>query len=78
MIEEDYKNFGFKYNPDITMLLYFINDAEPTPIHKDSIFMEKSIFVVFLWSQLNKIWAKFENKNSLGGAFGTANTRNNI
>ena len=57
-----YKNFGFKYNPDITMLLYFINDAEPTPIYKDSIFMEKSIFVVFLWSQLNKIWAKFEKK----------------
>jgi hypothetical protein len=57
-----YKNEGFKYNADIVMLLYFINDAEPTPIYKKSIFIEKSIFAVFMWSQLNKIWAKFNHK----------------
>jgi hypothetical protein len=57
-----YKNEGFKYNADIVMLLYFINDAEPTPVYKKSVLIEKSIFAVFLWSQLNKIWAKFNSK----------------
>ena len=53
-----YKNEGYKYDADIVMLLHFINDAEPTPIYKESMLMEKSIFVVFLWSQLTEIWAK--------------------
>lgn len=57
-----YKNEGVKYNSDMVMLLYFINDAEPTPNYKDSVLMEKSIFVVFMWSQLNKIWARFSKK----------------
>ena len=25
---------------------------------------ENSIFIVYLWSQLNKIWAKFQKKNN--------------
>ncbi len=57
-----YKNEGIKYKSDLVMLLYFINDAEPTPKYKDSVLMEKSIFAVFMWSQLNKIWARFNKK----------------
>jgi hypothetical protein len=59
-----YKNDEIKYNSDLVMLLYFSNDAEPTPNHKDSILMEKSIFIVFMWAQLNKIWARFNQKKS--------------
>ncbi len=39
---------GFRYNPDIVVLNYFINDAEPTPSRRQSLLVEHSYAAVFL------------------------------
>ena len=61
-----YRNEGKKYNPDEVMLLYFINDAEPTPKYHESTFKENSMLLVFLWSRIKKILVKYgKSKNFL-------------
>ncbi len=65
--EQEYtylKNEGYKYNPQHIMLLYFINDAEPTPEYSDTPILDKSITMVFIWSRIKKILAKFDSNNS--------------
>ena len=47
-----YRIEGFKYNPDHVMLLYFINDAEPTPIFSDPVLIDQSLTIVFIWSRI--------------------------
>ena len=51
-----YKHEGYKYHPDRVLLLYFINDAEPTPgqLHEPSLF-ENSMLYVFGWSRLRRL-----------------------
>ena len=41
-------NEGHRYQPDIVVLNYFINDAEPTPSRSQSFFVEHSYAAVFL------------------------------
>ena len=61
-----YKTEGSKYNSDEVMLLYFINDAEPTPIYSEATLKENSMLLVFLWSRIKKILVKFgQTKNFL-------------
>jgi lysophospholipase L1-like esterase len=54
-----YKLEGRKYKPDHLMLLYFINDAEPTPEYKSITLKENSTLVVFLWSRITKLMSRF-------------------
>lgn len=56
-----YKTEGYKYDSDLVMLLYFINDAEPTPIYSEPDLMEHSILFVFLYNQINRIRIKFDS-----------------
>ena len=51
-----YRTEGRKYNADEVMLLYFINDAEPTPLYSEATLKENSMLVVFLWSRIKKIF----------------------
>src|SRR5215475_15710022 len=37
---------GYRYDPDIVVLNYFINDAEPTPVRKQNILFEHSYAAV--------------------------------
>src|SRR5215475_2928957 len=37
---------GYRYDPDIVVLNYFINDAEPTPVRKQSFLLERSYAAV--------------------------------
>ncbi|MGB0911296.1 MAG: SGNH/GDSL hydrolase family protein [Nitrospirales bacterium] len=39
---------GFRYQPDVVVLNYFINDAEPTPSRRQSFLVEHSYAAVFL------------------------------
>ncbi|MCA9472532.1 MAG: GDSL-type esterase/lipase family protein [Nitrospirales bacterium] len=41
-------NEGFRFQPDIVVLNYFINDAEPTPSRSQSFLVEHSYAMVFL------------------------------
>ena len=44
---------GFRYQPDIVVLNYFINDAEPTPSRRKSFLVEHSYAAVFLAGRLD-------------------------
>ena len=44
---------GFRYKPDIVVLNYFINDAEPTPSRTKSFLVEHSYAAVFLAGRLD-------------------------
>ncbi|GJL51869.1 SGNH/GDSL hydrolase family protein [Candidatus Nitrospira salsa] len=44
---------GFRYRPDIVVLNYFINDAEPTPSRTQNVFVEHSYAAVFLAGRLD-------------------------
>ncbi|GJL61405.1 MAG: hypothetical protein NPIRA04_00590 [Nitrospirales bacterium] len=46
-------NEGFRYNPDIVVLNYFINDAEPTPSRTQNVLVEHSYAAVFLAGRLD-------------------------
>lgn len=46
---------GSKYNPDIIVLNYFINDAEPTPKRAENSFTEYSHAAVMLWGAFDTI-----------------------
>lgn len=49
---------GRRYDADRVLLLYFINDAEPTPVFKPTGLIERSMLSVFLWSRVTKLQAR--------------------
>ena len=52
-------NEGFRYQPDIVVLNYFINDAEPTPSRKQSFFVEHFYAAVFLAGRLDVLMRSY-------------------
>lgn len=46
-------NEGHKYDPDVVVLNYFVNDAEPTPARKDSVLLGWSYAYVYLKGRLD-------------------------
>jgi len=46
------RNIGLSFNPDLIILGYFINDAEPTPTHSRGFLIEHSYLFAFLVSRL--------------------------
>jgi lysophospholipase L1-like esterase len=50
---------GLKYHPDLVVLFYFINDAEPTPSKSKLAFLGHSRFATFIWSRVKAINARF-------------------
>ncbi len=44
---------GYKFEPDIVVLNYFINDAEPTPTRKDNILIENLYSAVYLAGRID-------------------------
>lgn len=46
-------NEGYRFKPDIVVLNYFINDAEPTPARKENVFVEHFYSAVFLAGRLD-------------------------
>lgn len=44
---------GYKYRPDVVVLNYFINDAEPTPVRARGWLIENSLAAVFLAGRLD-------------------------
>jgi hypothetical protein len=55
-------NRGYRYKPDIVVLNYFINDAEPTPKRKESFFIENSYAAVFLSGRFDMLLRKYFGK----------------
>lgn len=55
-------NRGYRYKPDIVVLNYFINDAEPTPKRKESFFIEHFYAAVFFSGRFDLLMRKFFGK----------------
>ena len=53
---------GFRYEPDIVVLNYFINDAEPTPFRKQSFFLEHFYSAVFLAGRLDTLLRTYSGR----------------
>ena len=61
---ESFFDDGRRLQPDLVVLNYFINDAEPTPVRSKSFAMNYSLFSVFLWSKLRTIASRFAPRQS--------------
>jgi lysophospholipase L1-like esterase len=72
-----YKNEGKKFNPDHVMLLYFINDAEPTPKYSDPPIINDSYFFVFMWSRIKKFLGRFDSSNNFLNYYSNIYKENN-
>lgn len=55
-------NRGYRYKPDIVVLNYFINDAEPTPVRKESFFIENFYAAVFFTGRYDILTRQFFGK----------------
>jgi hypothetical protein len=56
-------NKGYRYNPDIVVLNYFINDAETTPRRKSSFLVENFYSVVFFSGRYDILKRQFFGKS---------------
>jgi len=55
---------GYQLDPDMIILGFYINDAEPVPTRTKSFFLNYSHLAVLLWSRANIIMARFFSKES--------------
>ncbi len=42
-----YETIGWKYHPDLVVLVFFINDPEPVPIEKKGFLIDRSYLIAF-------------------------------
>lgn len=49
------KDEGYRLAPDMIILGFFVNDAEPVPKKAESLFLNHSHLMVFFWSRMNSI-----------------------
>jgi lysophospholipase L1-like esterase len=48
-----YETIGRNYHPDLVILVFFINDAEPVPVEKKSFLIDRSYLVAFATNRLD-------------------------
>lgn len=51
------------YAPDVVILNYFINDAEPTPRRRDSTLLERSAAAVYIFAAIDKLKRQYFGKS---------------
>ncbi len=55
-------NSGYRYNPDLVILNYFINDAEPTPSRNSNVLIEHLYSAVFLAGRFDILMREYLGK----------------
>jgi len=60
---------GLKYKPDVVVLFYFINDAEPTPVVSRWESLGNSRFITFFWSRIKSLASRLDEKQSFQGYY---------
>ena len=50
-----YETAGYNYNPDLVILVFFINDAEPVPVEKKAFLIDRSYLVAFAANRFDGI-----------------------
>ncbi|HBP89272.1 MAG TPA: hypothetical protein DD706_16415 [Nitrospiraceae bacterium] len=54
---------GYRFNPDLVILNYFINDAEPTPVRKENLLIEHFYSAVFFAGRWDILMRTFLGKS---------------
>src|ERR1700733_9025572 len=48
-----YETIGWKYHPDLVVLVFFINDPEPVPIEKKGFLIDRSYLIAFATNRID-------------------------
>jgi lysophospholipase L1-like esterase len=48
-----YETIGWKYNPDLVVLVFFINDPEPVPVEKKGFLIDRSYLIAFATNRID-------------------------
>lgn len=50
-----YETIGYKYQPDLVVLVFFINDPEPVPVEKKSFLIDRSYLIAFATNRFDGV-----------------------
>jgi lysophospholipase L1-like esterase len=50
-----YETIGWKYHPDLVVLVFFINDPEPVPIEKKGLLVDRSYLIAFATNRIDGV-----------------------
>ena len=50
-----YETIGYKYHPDLVVLVFFINDPEPVPVEKTSFLIDRSYLIAFATNRFDGV-----------------------
>jgi lysophospholipase L1-like esterase len=50
-----YETIGYKYQPDLVVLVFFINDPEPVPVERKGILIDRSYLIAFATNRFDGI-----------------------
>lgn len=48
-----YETIGWQYNPDLVVLVFFINDPEPVPVEKKGFLIDRSYLIAFATNRID-------------------------
>ena len=50
-----YETIGWKYHPDLVVLMFFINDPEPVPVEKKGFLVDRSYLIAFATNRIDGV-----------------------
>jgi len=50
-----YETIGWKYHPDLVVLVFFINDPEPVPLEKKGFLIDRSYLIAFATNRIDGV-----------------------
>ena len=50
-----YETIGWKYHPDLVVLVFFINDPEPVPVEKKGFLIDRSYLIAFATNRIDGV-----------------------
>jgi lysophospholipase L1-like esterase len=50
-----YETIGWKYHPDLVVLVFFINDPEPVPLEKKGLLIDRSYLIAFATNRIDGV-----------------------
>lgn len=64
-----FRSFGRAWRPDLVLLGWFINDAEPTPIKRTPAIFKRSQLAMLLWGRLDVLSRRYGGGNLYGSYY---------
>ena len=61
-----YETIGWKYHPDLVVLVFFINDPEPVPVEKKGFLIDSSYLIAFATNRLDGLLCGMQARDRIG------------